>query len=191
MRPGGGGIIPRQDFNMSQIITGREAVNLTISKWEIGKTVVLKKHWLNSRHFLDRTFISANADEFGSRAILVECKKIAFSESVYFYRQNENSISHQTNRFWEKILRDYELMKLFEDYYGADSPEVIASTGVYIKRIAKLFWSNIKKGKKLPAEFYAHIQKNINTQLILFSKIPISYKIRACLCRFCSRLLLK
>ena len=131
--------IPREDFDLSQILTGREAVMLTIGSWQIGANGALIKRELlisqrkNSK--IDPCLM--NADEYDTRDLLVGAKYVAFTNAGYFYRQHQASVTKQFSRQFECLETDRCLKDLFSDKFGIDSPEYRKMLNEFIASIIR------------------------------------------------------
>jgi glycosyltransferase involved in cell wall biosynthesis len=83
--------IPPEDFEMSQTITGKEALSMTIGEWRIsfGGELCRRQLW---EPFADGDYNYFCSDEIDNRRILLNCSGVAFSDATYYYRM-DNSIS--------------------------------------------------------------------------------------------------
>jgi len=117
--------VPSENFDFNRVMTGREAVNLTIGSWKIGMNgaLILKSIWQGRSKYLDRSFRHMNADEFASREILTMAKTVAFCDVVYHYRKHDGAITKNLQRAVESLITDYENIMLFEKKYGCYSAE--------------------------------------------------------------------
>jgi len=117
--------VPSADSDFNKVMSGREAVNLTIGGWKISMSgaLVLKAIWQNQARYLDCSLCHMNADEFGSREILTMAKAVALCDVVYHYRMNYSGISLNPKREAESLLTHYENVMLFEKKYGCYSAE--------------------------------------------------------------------
>lgn len=121
--------IPKKDFDLSQIMTGKEAFRRTFPVWEIGyngaiirKTLfnyALKSYDMGER---ERTFA---ADENLTFLFVRKSNVVAFTSAEYYYRQHNNSYTHQQfsvkNLSWMDSISD--LKNMFVQDYGAESEE--------------------------------------------------------------------
>ncbi|MDH3069559.1 glycosyltransferase family 2 protein [Akkermansia sp. N21169] len=145
--------IPADEFDFDQILSGREAVMLTINGWKIGAAgaLVSKKIWVNQYKFLNQKFTHMNADEFATREILVNSSRVAFSDAVYYYRKHEDSITANSCRVFEMLITDRALIQLFKEKFGKASREYKIAITHYISSIASLtkYYNSIEKPTEL------------------------------------------
>ena len=102
--------LPLMNFNMEAVLNGVDACKLTIGGWQIPCNGMLAKKELFQNVSEGNLFIS---DEISSRHLLYKAKKVAFSESNYYYRNHNFSITRSmTPRLFERLLID----ELLDDF---------------------------------------------------------------------------
>lgn len=104
--------LPLSDFDMNQVLEGKEACRLTIGKWLIPCNGMLVKRDLFQNVPEGKYFIS---DEIASRHLLYKSNKVAFAETNYLYRNNNESITRSiTAKLFDRLLTD-EILNRFVD----------------------------------------------------------------------------
>ncbi|MFI3278470.1 MAG: glycosyltransferase family 2 protein [Rikenellaceae bacterium] len=121
--------IPKAEFDMSQILTGREAVKMTIGGWEIAMAGMLVCRELFQEYVsrvYNESFNGGYADEIDHRKLLLTADKVAMVDAQYFYRMHPQSITHDISikSFDSVIVQEY--LYNFVEKNFADTPEVIA-----------------------------------------------------------------
>ena len=106
---------PEPHFDMTSILSGRDAFKLTIAGWEITTWGMFKKSLWNN--IINGGYI--NSDEFTSRQILYNANIVAFTNAMYYYRNNANSISRAKSVNFYKNLH---VQKQVEDFVFAHYP---------------------------------------------------------------------
>ncbi|MFZ4724790.1 MAG: glycosyltransferase family 2 protein [Paludibacter sp.] len=102
--------LPLSNFNMNKIIDGKEACRLTIGSWQIPCNGMLAHRDLFEGSPEGKYSIS---DEIASRHLLYKAKLVAFAETKYLYRNNNDSITRAVSpKIFDRILTD-ELLDLF------------------------------------------------------------------------------
>lgn len=89
--------IPNVNFEWNNIISGKEAVKLTLNGWKISATggLTRRSSWENYISILNPSdFNGYFADEIDRRHLLLTANKIAFISARYYYRQHAQSIVH-------------------------------------------------------------------------------------------------
>jgi glycosyltransferase involved in cell wall biosynthesis len=123
--------IPAQDFNMSQIISGKDALLLTLPEWKIGANgaAVATALW-NLRSKLVRNEETAKVclDEYNTRELLILANTVAFADTNYHYRQhaNSNTAKLTLKPFYNSIVRDKMIEELMAKYFEANSLQIKA-----------------------------------------------------------------
>jgi glycosyltransferase involved in cell wall biosynthesis len=112
------------DSNVGQILEGREAVRLTVGRWEIGCNGMLIKKTLIPEYNESKTPTYINSDEIDSRIFLLNAKYISFCQSSYMYRvHKENTGKKPSIRRVEILLVDELLESFLRENY--DSTDII------------------------------------------------------------------
>ena len=143
--------IPKADFDMNQVLSGEDACMLTIPHWIIGANGggVRKSIFLKAWEQDNDQYSGMNADELLTRKICLCAPKVAFTDSKYFYRYHEESI---TKKFTEKrfhiLQTDLLLKKLIEKHFGintVESAKVNAKISYGVVLCASLFYRNLNR----------------------------------------------
>lgn len=102
--------LPLDSFNMNCELTGNEACDLTIGSWQLPCNGMFAKRCLFENVPEGTYFIS---DEIASRHLLFKANKVAFAETKYLYRNNNNSITRAVSpKIFDRLMTD-ELLDLF------------------------------------------------------------------------------
>lgn len=136
-----GWFIPGIDFDYSQLLTGRQAVILTVRKWQINVAGMLHKkstysdcqQLLKPRPALGRDF----ADEFTSRVILMQAEKVAFVNQTYWYRENPDSVTRRKDKIKRTYNTDYDIWEMLSEQYGEDSQEARIAKTAYLENLVR------------------------------------------------------
>jgi len=163
--------IPAQNFDMKKILTGKEAVMLTVPKWVIGAIGIVKKELLNTCSTFNCEIKHINVDEYDTREILIKAKTVAFEDVIYHYRQHRASITKKISaKFFETLITDKMLENLFSQCFGHDSyqkllvsqyrMEEIIIRRVFLFRVgSKLQSDERKKVRDMIKEHYMALDK--------------------------------
>lgn len=58
-----------------------------------------------------------NGDEYSTRLLFLNCKKIGFSDGVYYYRQHGESTTKKiSSKLFDRLITDYRLLELAIEY---------------------------------------------------------------------------
>ena len=127
--------LPRENFNYGQILDGKKAVMLTIGKeWQISVNGFLAKRetWTSTEHFLDRSVVQMNADDYASREMLLASERVAFSDVEYHYRLHQQSITKAiSHKLFEPLITDRMVIGLLKRYFDTESTEVAEAWSQY------------------------------------------------------------
>ena len=108
--------LPSSDFPMDQIITGREAVLLTIPNWKIGLNGTLSKRHLLISSANNATHMSV--EEYESRELLMISKTVAFVDTNYYYRQHPQGISKKPAvKLFHYLITDKMLEEFIQKHF--------------------------------------------------------------------------
>jgi glycosyltransferase involved in cell wall biosynthesis len=127
---------PKHDFDMTCVMDGKQAVMLTIGEWTIGAAGALidKRLWngrkSNGHHM--------NADEYDTRQMLLNSRRVAFADAPYYYRRNPVSVSRKvTHKQFEHLITDRMLVDMMAEHFGTDSAQFKATEAVFLDRLLK------------------------------------------------------
>jgi glycosyltransferase involved in cell wall biosynthesis len=193
--------LPNKNFDMQRILTGKEAVLLTIPKWVIGANgEFIRKDLWDARSTFNSEIKHMNVDEYDTREMLIKANAVAFEDVVYHYRQHSSSITKKISaKFFETLITDKMLENLFSEHFGHDSyqklivsqyrmEEIIAKRVFLFRMGSKLQIGERKKIKETIKEHYMDIDKrrvfeNSITKRILYTYSYTLFEI-ASFCRF-------
>jgi len=163
--------IPNKNFEMEKILTGEEAVMLTIPKWVIGAFGITKKELWNIRSTLNTEIKHMNVDEYDTREMLLKANIVAFEDAIYHYRQRSSSISRKISiKFFEMLITDKMLEDLLSEHFGKTSPqkliasqyrmdEIIAKRVILFRICSKLQTDERLKAREMIKEHFIDIDK--------------------------------
>ncbi len=129
--------IPKVGFDMNQVLSGRQALNLTLGRWQISANgaLIARTIWLAQSRYLDAGFNHMNADEFATREMLARAGQVAFVDAHYFYRKHTGAITANPNRQFETLHTDAAMVELFRRIFGSSSPECRMMTELVLGRM--------------------------------------------------------
>ena len=106
-------IIPNEDFDYSQIISGKEAAKLTLGEIQISISGLLidKDIFIKNTTTFDRDIEECKYDEIDKRRLILQNEKVAFTNTKYYYRQQPSSLMHN------KGVKRYDFLKSIELIY--------------------------------------------------------------------------
>jgi len=107
-----------KNFDFSQVLTGKEAVKLTIGNWLIGGFGLINKKLLSNRKSFSEIFHNYNMDEYDTRQMIISSEKVAFINTNYYLRINPNSITRTLNiKKFQTLYTNDLIKKLVEDNF--------------------------------------------------------------------------
>jgi len=111
-------VLPNNQFDISQVIDGESACLLTIPKWLIGLNGCLTRRELYNSSFPFSEGNWACLDEVRSRELLQKSRRVAFSDSKYYYRKNPMSVTHAISPFlFDRTMNDATLVQFAQKYF--------------------------------------------------------------------------
>jgi len=192
--------IPIQNFDMKKILTGKEAVMLTIPKWITGANGIVKKELWTACSTFNSGINHMNVDEYDTREMLIKAKIVAFEDVLYHYRQHSSSITKKISaKSFETLITDKMLEKLFSEHFGHDSrqrqlvsryrmKELIAKRAFLFRIGSKLQADERKKVKEMIKEHYMDIDCKYSYtlfEIISFCRYFFAILIK---CRLCQKI---
>jgi glycosyltransferase involved in cell wall biosynthesis len=167
--------LPVKDFNMQQIMTGKEAVMYTIPEWKIGANGALIKRKIYEQLSTFRGEIHLmNTDEYDTRELMLHANIIAFADTHYFYRMHPESITRKFSIKWfDDLITDKMLEDLIKQHFANDGDQVKAIQEKRMGNIRERLYFLYKFGKSLSQEqrkkarkIIKEHYKNINKQYV-------------------------
>lgn len=143
---------PASDFDMSRILSGKEAYMLTIGEWTINAQGLLLLLLLarKAHEVFQVPDKIINADELLTRQRFLCCKKVALCEAKYYYRSNSQSI---TKKFSTKHFGYNDTAKAMVDitikYFG--------NIGVEYEKTEAQYWDYVRRSLRLYVNHYDEI----------------------------------
>lgn len=125
--------LPASDFNFSQVLSGDDACRLTLCNWKINANGGLfkKSHYLKAIAE-NKVKDCAHSDEIQTRLLLWNCHRVAFSDTIYWRRENPFSITRNFNINRLSYLPPYSyLCDLVRERYPSDI-EIQKETETYL-----------------------------------------------------------
>lgn len=97
-----------------ETISGEKAFIDSLA-WNIHGFCLWKKTLFEGYHFDDSIF---NDDEYMTRYNFIRCQNVAFSNGIFFYKDNNNNSINKIPKVYhcEKLLCDRKILSLMEDY---------------------------------------------------------------------------
>lgn len=143
---------PADRFDMSRILTGKEAYMLTIGEWTINaQGLLLLKLARKSHEVFQISDKIINADELLSRQRFLCCEKVALCEAKYYYRANSQSI---TKKFSIKHFGYNETAKAMVDitirYFGKGCKEYYKTVQQYLQYISRSLQLYVEYYNEIP-----------------------------------------
>lgn len=114
--------VRHKDFN------GKDCVKFTLDGWRIHCNGGIIKREIYRRTFgkYDSNLTYAYADELLTRQLLSECSTVRFSDAKYFYRKNDESITHHVSyKLFEYLINHCSLIDFTKEIYGVNSEEYL------------------------------------------------------------------
>lgn len=113
--------VPEKEYDMLQIMTGKEACRLTIGGWKIALGGAFVKSSLY-KDFIKRDRYNKNnyyfSDEIEHRKLLLSSREVALTNAYYYYRQQPHSIIHSINpRYFDRLKAVSEVYLLIKDNF--------------------------------------------------------------------------
>lgn len=115
--------LPLKSFDVNRVLSGLEALNLTIGKWLINANGCLVKRdvFLKSikDHNINKVYIYS--DEILTRIILLNTSIVSFVSSFHFRRENPTSVTHKVSVSRYEILPAYkQLVDIVKEKFPND-----------------------------------------------------------------------
>ena len=118
-------VVPNSNFDYFKILSGYEAVKLTVGGWNISVSGLLirRDKFVNfiEQQNLQTYQTCAFIDEMDYRQMLLKEDKIAFCDVNYYYRQQDGSVVHDVSVKYFRVLdKEMALFNLVEQNYKDD-----------------------------------------------------------------------
>lgn len=128
-------------------ITGEEALIYSIN-WRIHSRVLWKTSLIKNIGFNTNGIFG---DEYTNHLLFSKCKKVAFSDGIYYYRINPNSVTKKISASYFDIVKKLQMLKcLLTENKVYDKSKSIFETLQYnwLKSLQKYYINNKKKFSK-------------------------------------------
>ena len=170
------GIVPLDSFDINQEFTGKEACALTIGDWEIGAAGAMYKTKLFQNYVENDcgTFYYMNEDELDTRKLFLKSSLICLSDTYYYYRYNNTSITKKVSGKQFDILITSIILKdiVSENYSKGDSVyrklfmqqfnTLLSCRIYYLKNKNKLSIEECEKGLELLRKSFKETRNMFN-----------------------------
>jgi glycosyltransferase involved in cell wall biosynthesis len=157
--------IPAADFDLQQIVSGKEACKLTLGNWRINMAGLLMEADFY-RQFIDEVYDadcdSCFNDELDYRKLLLTVSNVAFSDARYYYRQHGASVVHlPVSQFIDRLNEMIPLHTLISS--KMDDPEVLRQINEnYLQSLYFAVSTLYEQKKRLSQMEYQDAQRNID-----------------------------
>lgn len=105
--------LPDENFDMNQILSGRDCCLLTIGGWKISSVGLVRKSILLKIH----PGPYMNSDEYEQRELLLLVNRKAFADAHYYYRANTATSYSVSVRMFDRTLVDMQLEQFVYDNF--------------------------------------------------------------------------
>ena len=116
-------VIPNKKFNKDCILTGADATRLLLGEVAISVSGLLvnKELYLNNISTANELYDNLSyVDEIDQRALLINCRKVSFTDAGYYYRQHSESLMHLVDAKRYNILTAMEAIRQFAKKHYLD-----------------------------------------------------------------------
>jgi hypothetical protein len=172
------------DFDLQQVLSGKEAVMLTIPTWKIGSNGLIKRSLYEHLSTFKSNINHMNVDEYDARELLLLSNAVAFVNASYYYRQHPDAITKKfTIKRFDTLITYKMLVELIRKYFGDNTPQlrviqdqrmddIINKQTLFFRYRKLLSDEDNRKIRKMIKESYIDI--NINKEQ-LYRKKRIKY----------------
>ncbi len=138
------GFLPREGFDMNQVVCGKEACRMTIGSWKIGLNGAFIRKGLYENIIVDDK-VEMNMDEVDNRVLLANSQNVAFCDAKYYYLIRNDSICRKISpKLFDKIKTSWYLFDYLKMVYPNDTDMMKIQWRVTMKTIKEnmlLFWN--------------------------------------------------
>ncbi len=144
--------LPLQTFDKKKVLSGQEALLMTIGGWSLTCAGMLTRR--NIFNLFQEEGKLMNSDEFFYRKTLYYSNCVTFSDAKYYYRNNQNSISKRVSaKLFERMIVDKELEFFIFEKFNVNSKEAISIRNTRLFNYINLHF-----------DFYMHKNELIKTE---------------------------
>ena len=149
--------IPDNHFDYGQVLDGRSACLLTIPSWQISLNGCLaRKELFDSLSEGDW----ANWDEVHSRELLIKSKRVAFSNSKYYYRFNPSSITRALSPYmFDRTINDAQMVRFAQLHFPDDDALINELARNHFSRLRQTISNYEKLKDKLSMEAQKRVER--------------------------------
>lgn len=119
-------LTPHETFDISSTYNGMELVKHTLNCWEIGANggILDKSLYLKCISEVEDTSLM-NSDEYLTRIILINTRRLKISDAKYYYRDNSASITHRAStKLFDPLKTNDLLCELVSRHFHNHSEEM-------------------------------------------------------------------
>ncbi len=120
--------LPTADIDTTRVYVGRDLIRETLPEFHIGCNGGLyhKSVWVNMSYPKKSAPIWMNSDEVDERLYLLQAKRVAFCEAIYYYRRHAESITIQFSpKLFQPLHTSEEVLDLVLKEFGGQSEEYL------------------------------------------------------------------
>lgn len=121
---------PWQKHHIGECRVGKDCFILTLDGWKIGMGGALVRRSLLIDTLARMVDVEGNpyGDELFSRSLLLAAPKVVFSDALYYYRRNEDSVTHlPTAGMFGNFRNNVRLTEIALAEFGKESEEYVLS----------------------------------------------------------------
>lgn len=162
--------IPNKNYNIDELITGKEACRRTIGNWLIAMaglltSTALYKAFIKSSDLA--TFSGAFADEIDHRRLLLSAKIVATVNARYLYRQQPSSIVHSVSaNSYNSLNSCTELLNFVIETFTSEKELIAKAHGEYMEKLyraqQKFYYYNAIYSNEEKRQISKIIEKHYN-----------------------------
>lgn len=107
---------------------GKDCVKFTLDGWRIhcNGGIIKREIYLRTFGKYDSSLTYPFSDELLTRQLLSECSIVRFSDAKYFYRENDESITHHVSyKLFGYLINHCSLIDFTREIYGTNSEEYL------------------------------------------------------------------
>ncbi len=167
-------VAPRDNNLFSKAYKGRETVILTLFGWRINCNggIIKRSIYLEAYKKFGDEFTYQCADEYLSRQLLLLSPSVAFSETIYHYRSNPESITRRISlKRFDFLTNNLNLIRFTADNFGKHSDEYLQSQKMNFYGIFDAYrllnkYPFTRKEKEIVKRMISDSRKQVNLSLL-------------------------
>lgn len=142
------------------VISGREAVMMSVGKWQLNANgfIVKKSLWHGTSLFLNKDANWMDADDVSTREMLLSANKVAFVDAVYYYRIHPEAITKKLSvKKFHTLITDEYVMRMIDSAFGEKSPQARLVRNQYVSRILSFMRLAVVNKSRLTGDDFSEI----------------------------------